>query len=199
MVTHAIVLGGAECVWMDLVALERTYGRRWDGLVVACNDVGVHYRGRIDAWTSLHADKLLKGDGRDPEKRSWWRQRADNGYPMDGIVTYSRKGAYGADRDINEAVSGGSSGLLAVQVAWNMGADRVTLCGVPMTVTPHFAETECHTPTDWRSADSHWRAWKNNQKMLEGRVRSFSGRTRDVFGAPTYEWLAGREENNGDS
>jgi len=89
--------------------------------------------------------------------------------------------------------SGGSSGMLAVQVALALGCTKVMLCGMPMTPTPHFEQSAefdaAHTV--WSEADGHWRSWLrvHQHGWFEDRVRSTSGRTRDLFGAPTREWL----------
>ena len=50
----AIVLGGADCVWDDVLAWEAIYGRRWDGLVAAANDIGCHWPRPLDHWATLH-------------------------------------------------------------------------------------------------------------------------------------------------
>lgn len=171
-----------------MARFERMAGR-FDGPVVAVNDVGVVWSRPLAAWTSLHPDKLLRGDPRHPDKLSWVAQREAAGHPMD-FRTFSKRGH--AEETVLDGFNGGSSGLLAVQVAAQIGCDLVVLCGVPMSKRPHFKESIDHDPlTAWRSADSHWRAWKNNQNKLHGWVRSMSGRTRDTFGAPTLAWLRG--------
>jgi hypothetical protein len=86
--------------------------------------------------------------------------------------------------------------MLATAVALHLGCSRIVLCGVPMTKTPHFAESVVHPHTrNWSSADGHFRAWKKPDMLakLQGRVRSMSGRTRDLLGAATPEWLAESE------
>lgn len=187
---RAIVLGGASCVWLDVAALERMYGV-WDGLVIAANDVGVHWRRRLDGWTSLHPDKLMRADPNDRHKLSWLAQREMRGGNRPQI--WGRRNRFGVEHQINEQIPGGSSGLLAVQVAWAMGAERVVLCGVPMTKSPHFAESQDHGPQPWRSADSHWRPWAKNLGRLNN-VRSMSGRTRETLGLPTAEWIQGADD-----
>lgn len=83
--------------------------------------------------------------------------------------------------------SSGSSGLFAVRCAIErLGADRVILCGVPMDTQPHF-----YGGDPWLAADGFWPAWIVAMPYIKNRVRSMSGRTRDLLGAPTAEWLAG--------
>lgn len=185
----ALVLGGARSVWLDVAALERIIEQEWPGLVVAANDVGVHWKRRLDAWTSLHPDRMTRADVRHPKRWSWLDQREQSGGNTPEL--WARKNRFGVPNTVDDRFKGGSSGLLAVEVALQMGAQRVVLCGVPMSQTPHFAESIDHGPLPWKSADSHWRAWHRHRVILEERVRSMSGRTLDTFGAPTRDWILG--------
>jgi hypothetical protein len=83
--------------------------------------------------------------------------------------------------------STGSSSLFAVRYAIEkLKADKVVLCGVPMDRQPHFYGGE-----PWHGADAMWPAWEAALPFMAGRVRSMSGRTRELLGAPTPSWLAG--------
>ena len=185
----ALVLGGAACVWLDLAALERMIKGEWPGLVVAANDVGVHWKRDLDAWTSLHPDRLTRVDVRHPKRWSWLDQREQAGGNTPEL--WARKNRFGVANQVQDRFKGGSSGLLAVEVALEMGAERVVLCGCPMTVSPHFNESIVHGPLAWKSADSHFRTWLRHRVILEPHVRSMSGRTKDTFGAPTRAWILG--------
>jgi hypothetical protein len=189
----AIVLGGAECVWRDLAALERMAGR-WDGLVIAVNDVGCHWTRHLDHWVSLHPERLVRGDPNHPARWPWVKQRAYNGHP-NGFRTWARTTSAHRVTKIDQTLrtwGGGSSGLLAVTVAKEIGVTHLTLCGVPMTKDPHFRESQVHVKgRKWSSADSHWKAWLQVEDKLQGWVKSMSGRTRDLLGEPTAEWLEG--------
>ena len=181
----AIVLGGADCVWDDVLAF--TYGIQpnrptpWPGLWIAANDVGVHCA-PLDHWVSFHVNKFERWKQlrelerwQYPEPRTWGTLP---GQPVDFVAL---------------PWSGGSSGMLAVQVALHLGCTKIVLCGIPMVQAPHFLESQEFTPetTVWRESDLHWRAWVRVQAQgwFEGKVRSMSGRTRELFGAPTTEWL----------
>lgn len=177
----AIVLGGASCVWEDVRAWETIYGREWDGLVIAANDIGSWWPRRLDHWVSLHPNKLAR----------WAEQRVANGFPAAG-ETWGRLGRY------NEPVTWthqlepwplGSSGLLAVQVAQVLGVTRVILCGMPMTSTAHFTESKENFGPFWYAAAGYWTAWAQHKEHLRGWVRSMSGKTKEMLGEPTLEWL----------
>jgi len=181
--TVCLVLGGAGCVWDDVEAalgLGEFHG------VVACNDAGAAWPGRLDAWVSLHGEKM----------GLWSARRARAGYePCTRLVGHlearpGRKGPF-----VTEATefrfpgqsSTGSSGLFALKVALvDLGFDKAVLCGVPMTAaTGHFFD-----PADWRGASSHWRGWIEALPHINDRTRSMSGRTADLLGRPDEEWLA---------
>lgn len=187
---YALILGGGSCVWQDLAGWERLYGVH-DGPVVAANDVGVHWVRRLDHWVSLHPEKFYGSDPRHPEGWGWVRQRKERGHSMD-FTTWAKRGPDMVNRLVrDDPWTGGSSGLLAIQVGL-MHADRAVLCGIPMTPTQHFRESLDHQQhAKWRSANAHWRGWKRRIDSMMGVVRSMSGRTREVLGAPDEDWLNG--------
>jgi len=174
----ALCLGGASCVWDDVLAFETLYGKPWDGLVIAANDVGSHWPRDLDHWVSLHAYKLPR----------WQQQRAVFGFTS-GYKTWGRRPD---DRGVDYTIctwGGGSSGFMAAQVALEIGCKRVVLCGIPMTQTPHFAETRENFHVFWVAAHAHWGAWEKCRSRLGDNVRSMSGRTEKLLGAPTLAWL----------
>lgn len=176
---YALCLGGADCVWDDVLAWEEMYGKPWDGLVIAANDVGAHWPRDLHHWVTLHPNRLMK----------WQVLRRRNGF-SDGYQSWGgkRRGEF-RNVTILEPWSTGSSGMLAVQVAQHVGCQRAILCGIPMTSTGHFGESaEGFGPT-WYAAAGHWRAWPDMKFRMEPWVRSMSGRTRELLGAPTLDWL----------
>jgi hypothetical protein len=174
----ALILGGGSTVWTDLQALEALLGAPWDGIVIGVNDIICHWPRRLDYLVSLHPEHFQK----------WMNERATKGYPGDYETWTSRRSPYA--RRYTRSWGGGSSGMLAVTVADALKCSHAVLCGVPMTKTPHFAESTVHNPTkSWPTADGHFRAWQANVKRMQGWVKSMSGRTRDLLGEPTLEWL----------
>lgn len=176
----AMVLGGADCVWQDIQWYDEFTFGQWPGLVIAANDIGCHVP-TLDHWVSFHVNKFDE----------WRRRRAENGLPP-GFATWGWK----HDQPVNWAVhawAAGSSGMLAAQVALELGCTKVLLCGIPMTQRAHFAESkEFNSETTvWSESDLHWRSWLRVHELglFEDRVRSVSGRTRDLFGEPNLEWL----------
>jgi hypothetical protein len=78
-----------------------------------------------------------------------------------------------------------SSGGYAAKIALEDGYDRVVLAGVPMVATDkHFTRKQI-----WTQRDSFVRGFKDSIPHFAGRVRSMSGWTQEMLGAPDKEWL----------
>lgn len=191
----ALVLGGASCLWSDVSAFlggegaeiaKRTVcgpGGLCQG-VVACNDAGAEWPGDLDGWVSLHPQFftrkgwLEKRQG-PPPKRIFAHHAADKAvhrgrYPV-GIEFTDYKFP-GQERS-------GSSGLFAAKVALiDLGFDRAVLCGISMDPRPHFFDHE-----GWRSAEGFRSAWLAVPQEYRDRMRSMSGWTRTLLGAPEIE------------
>lgn len=87
--------------------------------------------------------------------------------------------------------SEGSSGLFATKVALLMGYEKIMLCGIPIKDAPHFHDMPGfrHPEMEDRAV---WLAWEMAADALRGRVKSFSGRTKDLLGEPTEDWINGK-------
>ena len=89
----------------------------------------------------------------------------------------------------NFGTAGGSSSLFAVRVALRLGYKRVILCGVPLDKNRRFYDGYgrkseiCDRATEI--------SWQMAKAELGDKVRSMSGKTRDILGEPTKEWVDG--------
>lgn len=177
---RAVVVGRARGA-LDEYAAACTLCAFDDVLVVGA--MGVDFPDRIDHLVSFHAELFCL----------WAEKRAVAGYSP--AVNYW--GAIYRGRRLGERVKvpaplryveciGGSSGFMAVHVALDaLDVDRVVLAGVPMdAAAAHYGSDQ-----PWDEADKYWGTWLGNVDRLRGRVRSMSGRTRNVFGEPDKEWL----------
>jgi len=181
----SLVIGGAECVWDDLDDLEAMMGGPWPGLVVVCNDmaykaavcperhIGRRWTGPLHHWTTLHAEKM----------GGWKRQREQAGLDMN-FATWSA-----VNRTIIqyhfEGWKDGSSGLYATGVVLKaLRIPKALLCGVAMDGTKNT-----FTGREWASHHRYQKGWTKNRDALTDRVRSMSGWTRLMFGAPTLDWI----------
>lgn len=176
--TVALCLGGAHGAQGDW-SQAMTLGR-YD-YVVACNDIGAIWPGQLDAWVTLH-----------PEKMAGWRlSRQRNGFPE--ARRHLAHDDYLADgielvefRFPGQAASG-SSGLFAAKVALcDLKADRAVLAGIPLDRGPHFFDQ-----IDWPNASEFIPTWKSLQPSILSRLRSMSGWTANFLGVPTTEWMEG--------
>lgn len=177
----AICLGGATTVWDDLAAARVLVGEK-PHVIVACNYAGIAFEGHLDAWVTLHPDKL-------PD---WRRQRLDRGGNAD-YRTFTHRSRPSPDCEIVAKRFHGSSGLYMAQVALEvLGAAGAILCGVPMDDT---------------GGHIHWGEWSHAYHYQNGfraahkvglPIRSMSGWTRaGLFGAPDEDWLKSIWEDAG--
>lgn len=148
--------------------------------VYAVNDAAAEYPGELDAFVTLHPEKLPQ----------WLAKRRA---PTRTVVAHEPRA--GVTRVVDYRFPGmnasGSSGLFAVKAALDDDPDcLVVLCGVPMTpVATGHAESTFH-----REVDAFTGAWTIAKPYLKDRVRSMSGWTAMLLGMPTSEWLAQLEQ-----
>lgn len=178
--TTALILGGASCVWQDV---EAALCLGEFDLVIACNDIGAAWAGDVDAWVTLHPENMA----------AWQAQRAARGYPPAKMIVYHEAKQGAPEPDLvtpynwHRHHKSASSGLFCAKVAIEHFKARGVLCGVPLTMTPHFNDKG-----DWSAASSFHDGLDHAAPHLIGHIRSMSGRTAEVLGTPDPEWLAGR-------
>lgn len=171
----ALVMAGGERVREDVAEALKLFK---PDLMIAVNDFGSEWRGTVDHWVSNHPEKMAR----------WIEKRASNGFaPAERIWTVTHKAeGYSFEHVVNP---GGSSSATAVAVAREMGAERIVLCGVPLTSTPHFFDD---VPWSSKEVAHYQRAWQRQKKEMIKDVRSLSGGfTENLLGRPTREWIEG--------
>lgn len=144
-----------------------------DFVVIAGNDMIGKFPYRIDHAVTLHPDKI----------RLWLGERISAGYGAPSRVWSHRPFAGVTDwtRDWQ-----GSTGLICIKIARELGYTHVVLCGVHMTVEGnHFIRQK-----PWQAAHGFRRGWLGRIPELTPYVRSFGGWTREQFGEPSVEWLS---------
>lgn len=172
----ALCLGGAPSVWEDLHAVRQLLGDR-EHIVVVCNTTGYLFRGRIDAWATLHPERLA----------DWREKRAAAGGNIDFRAIVHR--AYpGLRAEVQPHSWYGSSGLFTAEAALKrLGATGAILCGVPMdSDAGHIAR-----PGPWCDPEKYRRGFEA-AKAEGANIRSMSGWTAGLFGAPDEDWISGR-------
>ena len=163
-----IILGGADCVWDDADrALEFQ-----PATTIAINDMVARWARPIDHAVSLHPDKLQR----------WVQERRRRGLPGE-FTTWCHKDGW-TDRHTRDW--GGSSGLLAVKIARELGHTRIILCGIPMDAeAAHFFDAK-----PWKPATRYRAAWITRKQEISPFVRSMSGWTKGLLGQPDEAWLS---------
>lgn len=171
---RGLILGGAACVWDDAEAALKLGD--YDA-VCAVKDMIADWPGRVDYGVSLH-----------PERNAGYlKERKRKGYPgRPQIWSHRNSGAGGralTDRETTDWA--GSSGLLAVKVLLAEGFERIVLAGVPMTKEAgHYRRGE-----PWAQAKRYLGPWKARVDELRPFVRSMSGYTKALLGAPSPDWF----------
>jgi hypothetical protein len=173
----AFVLGGANTLHADYDAALALHA---PDAIIAANHAAKDYPGNVDHFVTLHPE-LLGG---------WIAERADNGLPEALNYWTSNKKNLPADIPFKQVVSwDGSSGLLGVTVAMHLGYTRVILCGVPLDK----AAAHYNYAGDWMDAPRYRAAWVKHRPDMRKNVRSMSGWTQRLLGAPTLEWINGHK------
>jgi len=168
----ALAVGGAENVldeYERMRELCRAAGKSWTTLV--CNDTIPIFPDHIDHAVTLHPDKMYL----------WISNRKKAGFDDVG-ATWCHRPYRNFTNDTRDW--GGSSGLLCVKIARTLKL-RVIMCGIPMTVEGNHVLRKKH----WQAAHGFRRGWSRHAPELKPFVRSPSGWTNELFGAPTEEWL----------
>jgi hypothetical protein len=163
-----LVMGGGRCVWEDLEQLGQ-----WSGATMTANEVGAHYQGSIDHWASLHPDFFP----------FWIGRRSLLGMSVHFLCHAQKRSCPAVDCVWSFSHGTADSGLFAVSVGLAMGYDKVVLAGVPLDNDGHYYDAPGYVSTfNDRPTTLEWEAAR--ESVFEDRVRSLSGRTRSLLGAP---------------
>ena len=173
--TSALVIGGAACVWDDLAGARELFT---PDIVIAANTIAIEIE-RVDHWVSYHPGKFA----------GWLERRRKRGFADPALWAHQ---SVKPGPDIKEVeFEKGTSGLLATIIALrNLQAERIVLAGVPMTPEPFFDGPDGHSKKWVHHLENRYRGhWLEAVPELVPVVRSMSGFTQELLGAPTREWL----------
>jgi len=194
-----VVVGSAGCVWDDLERLGARPDRIFEGQYlpqfgcVTVNDMVMHYPGRV--YHAYSNDRWMLGKWAGA-RRPLYRSHVDDSQKI-YLHCYQ-----GSQDNVWPWPGHGSSGLGAVFTALALGYDPVIICGVPLDDSNHYFEpprtkanfTREVPPVKNRKPQMIGRFgltgeepsyWENAARVVfQGRVKSMSGRTRELLGAP---------------
>lgn len=173
----ALILGGAPSVFAEAEAAAALIGRRH--MVVAANLAGIHWPGKLDAWASLHSERI--GD---------WRKARIGPAAARHFVPAGIHALPWAEKVADRWNA--SSGGYALQIAlFELGATAAILCGVPMeSEAGHFTR---QPGTSWEGTADYRLGFEAALRECGGRIRSMGGWTSRLYGPPTAEWVGSVE------
>lgn len=166
-----LVLGGAPSVWEDYAAARAMVGPTPG--VIACNHAGIEFKGPLNAWATLH-----------PERMGAWQD--ERGGARDFPVFIAARHPSCPEGIVVPQRWVGSSGMYVVQIGvTQLQAAGLILCGIPMD--PEAGHISY--PGRWVGGEGYRKPFVEALPLIGGRVRSMGGWTRDLFGPPTLTWL----------
>ncbi len=183
---RALVVGCANNLWRDVAAARELCGA-FDA-VYCVKMAGVHWPAKFKVWATLHPEFM------DEYEKQRHRLGLPNGYEIVAPLA-NELGTHGKKGNVTRRLSyrwpgmnsGASSGIYAAKVALDDGYQRVVLAGVPMTKDGgHFSRGR-----PWLLVDCHLAGFHKSIPHMQGKVKSMSGLTAELLGAPTAAWLAG--------
>ena len=176
---RALVIGRAAGVWDEVKQAQDLIKPNKFDIVVATNIVGCDYPGQLDHWVTFHVLSLV----------NWIAKRHQNGFaPALNYWTSPSQKKFQDRVPVSfqyVQCEGGSSGLLATCTALQVGATHVVLAGIPM----EMERGQYDTDKAWSEAEVYRQVWEERLDYLKPTVRSLSGWTQRLLGAPTKEWL----------
>lgn len=173
-----LVVAGAACVWDDLALLGVKGGSDNAGWDVMCvNDVVMHYPGRVK--------HLYSNDHR--MIPHWLGARRHQYTRAFGPIEYTHSCRVGGKYSWPWP-GHGTSALGAVYTGLAMGYETIVLCGVPLDNSPNYFSPDWELRNFTREVgvkNGEMQYWaRAASKCFHGRVKSMSGRTRELLGAP---------------
>lgn len=190
----ALVIGCAEGNWKEAEAALRLGS--YDS-IYCVKQAGIYYP-HFNVWVTLHPEIM---DAYEIERKAL-------GLPDDYQIVApppSELGSHANKGNIARRVSylwskesnaSASSGIYGAKVALEDGFDRVVLAGIPMSSDAGHFKPESKTVSGqvrgkvWNGCAAFEVGFKVAIPHLIGKVKSMSGRTKEILGAPTKEWLA---------
>lgn len=168
-----LVMGGARCLWSDLDQLDGGV-QKWPGEIMAVNDIGAHFQGPLHHWATLHS-RYMPG----------WRAYRQGHCYGDTLraVTHALDAAPDIDFAWRMTPHGGNGGLFAALVGLLLGYDRIVLAGIPCDGQGHYFDPPNVAHSGFGRDDLvEWEFFRD--AFFGDRVRSLSGKTREILGAP---------------
>lgn len=174
-----IILGCGRNVWKELEEIKALIGHKKFS-IMCINDTAFQLIGDFSHAVSLHLEFL-------PAIKHLRPLRS-----LGHFFTHSAKHEEGVDHVWNIPNVGGTSSLFGCKIAILMGYEKIIMCGVPLDGAGHYYDPEFSDPqNNYNNTEQKivWIQFRQTGTTAKGCIRSMSGRTKDVFGEPTKDWL----------
>ena len=175
-----VIVAGGRCVWDDLARLG-VMGAAEGTDIMCVNDVVMHYPG--------HVKHLYSNDLR--MIPHWLNARREQITRKFGhvVMTHTCRNG-GAPTHAWPWPGNGTSSLSAVYTGIGLGYESIVLCGAPLDDSGHYfdppwVESHFTNEVSHRTDNGEMQYWHfAREQIFKGRVKSMSGRTRDLLGSP---------------
>lgn len=175
-----IICGSGRCLWDDVKAARAAWP---DADVMAIKQAGIYLPFKYQHWAGAHGERFqwmipLRREGYyfhgfDAEQRRGVKPQKL------GVMTHSEKSWPLVDCVWPSKMTG-TSALFGTRVGLGLGYDEILLCGVPLDRTGRFYDAPWDAGVDLNVVDM--REWEAFLPVMQGRVKSMSGRTRELLG-----------------
>lgn len=179
---RVLICGSGRCLWDDLQrALDLGAAD-----IMAVKQAGIYMPIPIQHWVGAHGERFqwmvpLRRDGYHFRGRP--SATGDREIRVNKPRTHVHSERYWPM--VDHAWPGplaGTSALFGARVGVALGYEEAILCGVPLDGTGRFYEAPWDKGVDLNVVDM--KEWEQFVPVFNGRVRSMSGRTRDLLGGP---------------
>ncbi|MFA5133087.1 MAG: hypothetical protein WC444_07210 [Candidatus Paceibacterota bacterium] len=181
---EVIILGSAKCAPEDFKN-ARNIAPKAEIMVLNLSWFGILsqvVKGEliVKHWVSLYCDIFVL--------RRWMKPKP---------ITHTNLGDYSIDRKMADYIDRkwdfnhyGSVGMFATKVALGLCYDKIILAGCPIDDSGHFYDFE-NTKFEFDERTiATWKEFKDKPESVK--VRSMSGLTKELLGAPDGKWLGNR-------
>lgn len=176
-----MVCGAGRSLWDDLRAVLDKWERGGSFHTMAVKQVGMYLPWKPEHWAGAHGERF---QWMVPLRRDHYyfkgRVNERGVYPNKlGIKVHAEKGWPLVDYAWEGPLTG-TSGLFAVRIGLALGYDEIALCGMPLDGLGRFYDAPWNHGPDLNVVDMS--EWEKFLPVFKGRVRSMSGRTRELLG-----------------